>query len=151
MKKANMVSFGTAVRNFWIKYFDYRGRSTRAEYWWALLFVVVTSVALAALIPVVGILAPVAYVFGLAIICPTITLTMRRFRDAGWDVRWYIYPLMVTLGCEVLMFLFAGWRDMASLWASAAIVVRFALLILILFVAVQPSVRAAAPRARKRK
>ena len=40
------VSFTTAVKLGFSRYFDFRGRSTRAEYWWWFLFVVLTGIAL---------------------------------------------------------------------------------------------------------
>ena len=35
-----MVSFPEAIRLGFLHYFDFRNRSTRAEYWWWLLFVI---------------------------------------------------------------------------------------------------------------
>ena len=41
-----MVSFQNAVGLGFQHYFDFKGRSTRSEYWWWLLFVVLAGIAL---------------------------------------------------------------------------------------------------------
>lgn len=46
------VDFVTAVKMFFINYVNFKGRSTRAEYWWAILFYVIVSS-----IPFVGYIA----------------------------------------------------------------------------------------------
>ena len=48
-KNYKMVSFGCAISNFFKKYFQFSGVSTRAEYWWATLFVVLVFFCLHAL------------------------------------------------------------------------------------------------------
>ena len=41
-----MISFVGAIRLGFQRYSDFNGRSTRAEYWWWFLFVVLTGIAL---------------------------------------------------------------------------------------------------------
>ena len=42
-----MVSFPDAIRLGFQHYFDFRSRSTRAEYWWWVLFTVLAGIVLA--------------------------------------------------------------------------------------------------------
>ena len=35
-----MISFTKAVRNFYVKAFNFKGRATRAEFWWTFLYFV---------------------------------------------------------------------------------------------------------------
>ena len=37
----NMCSFGNAIKLFFVRAFDFKGRSSRAEYWWLTLFYIV--------------------------------------------------------------------------------------------------------------
>lgn len=61
---------------FWKNAFDFKGRATRSEYWWAYGINYIVSM-------VAGFFGPLALVFGLATIIPTISVTVRRFHDVG--------------------------------------------------------------------
>lgn len=39
------MSFGTAIKTCFKKYFDFKGRARRSEYWWFVLFIFLASVA----------------------------------------------------------------------------------------------------------
>ena len=94
-KDYKMVSFGCAISNFFKKYFQFSGVSTRAEYWWATLFVVlVFFVALTGawfLIPVSsilsGLLALLWLMFCFVIIVPMWAVSSRRLHDAGFSAK----------------------------------------------------------------
>lgn len=88
------VHFKQAIRDFWCGYIDFKGFTTRAGYWWAVLFsylVPVLCVTIATLLGFMGsssanialIFLIVALLFGIAIFIPTVTLSIRRWRDAG--------------------------------------------------------------------
>jgi len=107
-----MLSFGEAVRAFYRRYVDFKGRSQRSEYWWVQLYVFTCYVIFAVLIfmgagGVEGIDAmvneenfdqfgPVAIlgllgllIFVVANIIPNIAIQVRRFHDlnqTGWLV-----------------------------------------------------------------
>lgn len=95
-----MIGFTAAVKMFFNRYFDFEGRSSRAEYWWVILFQIIATIVL--VIPI-GIAAAVSgdsepgalvfvaaiplIVFFLAIIIPGIALFVRRLHDqnlTGW-------------------------------------------------------------------
>lgn len=92
------VSFSQAVRDFWKGYFDFKGRSTRAGYWWAVLFEWLVLLGLGLLgclfmlisgmqvymLIMAGLLFFIAMIiFGFATIIPTFMVQFRRWRDAG--------------------------------------------------------------------
>lgn len=103
-----MIGFSDAVKMFFRRYTDFAGRSSRAEYWWVMLFQIIMAIIL--FIPVIAALAstegefttiavlaciPIA-LFVLAIIIPGIALVVRRLHDinqTGW-----IYLGLVVLG-----------------------------------------------------
>ena len=70
-----MVSFGEAIKLGFHGYVKFSGRSTRAEYWWWVLFVILTQQALNVVNIRIGIL------FGLAVLIPGLALGTRRLHD----------------------------------------------------------------------
>ena len=108
-----------AYKNFFKGYVDFAGRSTRSDYWWVWLgniilyipFFLTYGNALAnsrkegALITL-GFIAIIYFIFGLALLLPSLALMVRRLRDAGFH--WaLIFILFVPLGSIVLLVLFA--------------------------------------------
>ena len=108
-----------AYKNFFKGYVDFVGRSTRSDYWWVSLgniilyipFFLTYGNALAnsrnegALISL-GFIAIIYFIFGLALLLPSLALMVRRLRDAGFH--WaLIFILFVPLGSIVLLVLFA--------------------------------------------
>ena len=108
-----------AYKNFFKGYVDFAGRSTRSDYWWVWLgniilyipFFLTYGNALAnsrnegALITL-GFIAIIYFIFGLAILLPSLALMVRRLRDAGFH--WaLIFILFIPLGSIVLLVLLA--------------------------------------------
>ena len=82
---AHMVSFPRAIKLGFQNYFNFRGRATRAEYWWWQLFATVVSVALLAIIGLQETL--LAEALFLPLVLPTLSLNTRRLHDinlSGW-------------------------------------------------------------------
>jgi len=97
-----MVGFVDAVKMFFRRYVDFQGRSSRAEYWWVILFQIIASIIL--IIPALGVIGTMAEtgaepgagtllsflpigIFVLAILIPSIALFVRRLHDinqTGW-------------------------------------------------------------------
>ena len=108
-------AIGTGFR----KYADLSGRATRPEFWWWILFTTLVSAALNTLqvhpmlvwngmtvwngiMPAAGSLSGV---WSIAVLLPTIAVTVRRLRDAGrgWgNVFWILLPLAGLIVLVVL-------------------------------------------------
>ncbi|WP_390406752.1 DUF805 domain-containing protein [Lacticaseibacillus jixiensis] len=114
----------SAIVAFFANYVNFTGRSTRREYWWMQLFSWLFSIA--ALIGVifavvffavtqadtkvlqgapfwgmvVGLLVYVALMF--AVLLPSLSLPIRRYRDAG--VPWWLYVIQLVIRLGTL-----GW------------------------------------------
>ena len=109
-----------AVRSGFVQYFNFRGRSTRTEFWyfmlgWILLYLIVAVIDQAALGPVLNLsdlpfyeFIPYSYVdqqvgwltflYRPLTAIPTIAVTVRRLHDAGksgWYSALWILPLPV--------------------------------------------------------
>lgn len=90
------VTFLEAVKDYWKGYFDFRGRSKRSGYWWAVLFIYSVYIILGLITavcfindnssPMTGVgmvFLGIIIIFALATIIPGLMLTFRRWRDAG--------------------------------------------------------------------
>ena len=91
------VDFVTAVKMFFINYVNFKGRSTRAEYWWAMLFYVIVSS-----IPFVS------YIAMLACLLPMLAINTRRLHDTGRSGWWLV-------GFFVISLVLGGWMVSAML------------------------------------
>lgn len=86
------VDFLTAIKLFFANYANFKGRSTRAEYWWVALFLFIVSVALS----LFG-LDIISALFSLAILIPSIALAFRRFHDTGRSGWWVIILWLISV------------------------------------------------------
>ena len=117
-----------AYKNFFKGYAEFTGRSTRSDYWWVWLGNFILSIpfwiiyfytvflstvmysvsdsASEATFMVFGLVAIIYAVFYLAILVPTIALSVRRLRDAGFH--WaFIFLRFAPMGGIALLILFA--------------------------------------------
>ena len=129
------VGFGEAIKRGFTNYFTFSGRSTRAEYWWWTLFIVVLPFFLRVLdglsrdglllanmavfhlwvakhpIPIVTgiLLSPYSSLFFYSTVIPTIAMTSRRLHDVGisgwWQAAWL---LMKVFSVGILGALYSG-------------------------------------------
>ena len=117
-----------AYKNFFKNYAEFTGRSTRPDYWWVWLGNLILSIpfwiiyfytvflstvmdsvsdsASEATFMVLGLVAIIYAVFYLAILVPTLALSVRRLRDAGFH--WvFIFLRFAPMGGIALLILFA--------------------------------------------
>ena len=87
------VDFTTAIGLGFNRVFDFRGRSSRAEYWWWVLFSVLGDVILSIVDVAMGTYNAqsgsglISTIFGFFILIPSIALGVRRLHDinkSGW-------------------------------------------------------------------
>ena len=80
------------------KYFDFKGRARRSEFWWFIAFLVIVSVALtfiSGLVPAVGY---VSLVFFLLMIIPEMAALTRRLHDANHSGWWVVLLVVLLIG-----------------------------------------------------
>ena len=118
-----------AYKNFFKNYAEFTGRSTRPDYWWVWLgnfilsipfwVIYIYTVYLSAVMDSVsdsaseaafmifGLVAIIYVVFYLAILVPTIALTVRRLRDAGFHWAFIFLRFAPMVGGIALLVLLA--------------------------------------------
>ena len=105
-----MVELGTAIKLGFQRYIDFTGRSTRAEFWWWLLFLVVANIALlvadgltsnsSTFGPIGGQLQGL---FILATLIPSVAVAVRRLHDINRTAWWLLLCLVLVIGWVVLL------------------------------------------------
>ncbi|MDA2968969.1 MAG: DUF805 domain-containing protein [Actinomycetota bacterium] len=88
------MNFQTAIRSGFQNYANFKGRASRAEYWWWALFTVIVSVLLSSIHESLGDLG------SLVTLLPTIAVAIRRMHDVdrvGWFIFVPIYNLVLAL------------------------------------------------------
>ena len=88
------MNFQTAIRSGFQNYTNFKGRASRAEYWWWALFTVILSILLSSINDSLGNLG------SLVTLLPSIAVAIRRVHDvdrAGWFILVPIYNLVLVL------------------------------------------------------
>lgn len=90
------VSFGEAIKLYFNNYANFKGRSRRSEYWWAILFVNIVTLAISNLLP------ELAGIWSLVTLVPGVAIVVRRLHDTGRS-GWYYFVLLIPLAGPILM------------------------------------------------
>ena len=88
------MNFQTAIRSGFQNYTNFKGRASRAEYWWWALFTIILSILLSSISDSLGNLG------SLVTLLPSIAVAIRRVHDvdrAGWFILVPIYNLVLVL------------------------------------------------------
>lgn len=96
------VGFGEAINLYFKNYADFRGRSTRSEYWFAYLFVFLVSMGLSFIDSIWGIRI-LSSIASLMFMIPSMSIMFRRFHDTGRSGKLIIVSYIVSVLCAVLM------------------------------------------------
>lgn len=93
------------------QYAQFNGRARRKEYWWFSLFAALASIPLSVIdmlvmgadrIAAVGI-GPFTGIFALALVIPSIAVSIRRMHDLGRSGWWLLIGLVPLIGGLVLL------------------------------------------------
>ena len=84
-----------AFTSAWKRSFDYTGRSDRGDYWWFVLANVIVSIVLLLLSNASTFFGWIYTLWAIATIVPSISLSVRRLRDAGKDWQWIFVSITI--------------------------------------------------------
>ena len=103
------VTFGGAVKSAFVNFAQFRGVSSRAQYWYFVLFSVLMALVLGTIDSVfwppvetddvlVALNQPTPFsnIFAIVILIPSLAVTSRRIRDAGWSGKW-LWSLLLPI------------------------------------------------------
>lgn len=111
-----------ALSRFFRKYVQFRGRASRSEYWWMVMWMTIVSFVFgfvnmftlaSGISSVSSIITWLSSIVVLGTILPMLALTIRRYHDSNHSWAWFLIPILtgvVALGSVFVGFirLFAG-------------------------------------------
>ena len=110
------------------KYAVFSGRARRAEYWFFALFNLIVSLILSAVDTAVGLEIGLSLVYSLAVILPSLAVTVRRLHDTGRSGWW----LLAMLGGHVIMLLGVA-LDMKAVILAGVVIAAVVAIIVVVF------------------
>lgn len=106
------MTFGQSIQTVFNKYAEFRGTASRSEFWWWILFTSLVSAGLNTFTlwsfnfgSDVSPGSSLAGVWAIAVLVPTLAVTVRRLRDAGFEwghIFWILLPLAGAIVLIVL-------------------------------------------------
>ena len=109
------MSFGAAIASFFSKYATFSGRARRSEFWYAVLFTTLVSVAIGTIWPGTTLVVTdmsfqqssiPSNLWQLAILVPSLALSWRRLHDVGRKGTYYLFILIPIVGWIMLFIQF---------------------------------------------
>ena len=104
------VSFPEAMKLFFARYADFKGRSRRSEYWWAVLGIGILGSVIGEVLP------DLAWIWTLAVLIPGLALCVRRLHDTGRSGWYYLFILLPVVGQILLLIWFCGDSTGTNRW-----------------------------------
>ena len=109
------MSFGAAIASFFSKYATFSGRARRSEFWFAVLFTTLVSIAIGTIWPGTTLVVNEMSIqqsslpsnlWQLAILVPSLALSWRRLHDVGRKGTYYLFILIPIVGWIMLFIQF---------------------------------------------
>lgn len=98
------MNFGQAVSTVFKKYAQFHGVASRSEYWWWTLFAAVVGTSIAGIdMAINGHGTNLPLVWSLGTLLPSLAVTVRRFRDAGYGWGSLFLALLPVLGAIIII------------------------------------------------
>lgn len=101
------MGFSEAVKSVFSKYATITGRACRSEYWYFSLFYFVVYVVIVLISAIMPFLVILSAVFGIALIIPSFTVSIRRLHDRDQSGWWLLIGLIPMIGGIILLIWFA--------------------------------------------
>ena len=104
------MTFFESIKTVFRKYAEFEGRASRPEFWWFTLFSALVVSALGTLNfttmngdGVLAIGSTLTSLWSIAVLLPTLAVTVRRLRDAGRDWKEIFWALLPLVGWILLL------------------------------------------------
>lgn len=103
--RADANTFMGALKDGFARYVDFKTRSTRSQYWWFTLWMILFSIGAAMIDGMMGMgdSGPVGLLVSLGTFLPSIAIGIRRLHDIGRTGWWFLIVLVPLIGWIVLI------------------------------------------------
>ncbi len=98
------MNFQTSVKTVFSKYIDFSGRASRSEYWWFTLFSVAVNIVTSLLDGMMGTTPAFNGLFTIAVLLPSLAVTVRRLHDTDRSAWWILLILVPIIGWLILLY-----------------------------------------------
>ena len=102
LEMSKAVSFSDAISLAFKNYVNFKGRSTRAEYWWFFLFTFTLSIV-TQIIDSFSSLGVTNSISSLIVLLPSLAVGVRRLHDIGKSGWWLLLWFAVIVGWVILL------------------------------------------------
>lgn len=105
-KKCSPIS---AYADMFRKYFDFKGRCGRKEFWYAVAVNFIVSIAINAIASINLYFSVLTYIYAIISFIPMLALYIRRVHDVGMSgnvIIWSFIPIVNIVGIIYLLYLF---------------------------------------------
>ncbi|MCV2370063.1 DUF805 domain-containing protein [Roseateles oligotrophus] len=93
------MTFSESIQICFKKYTDFKGRASKSEYWWWVLFVFMISVVGQMIGDLAGVLVTIPTLL------PCLAVTARRLHDTDRSGWWQLIALIPLIGWAVMIYL----------------------------------------------
>ena len=108
--KRKIMNFVQAIKSYFVRWNDFKGRSSRSEYWWANLFINIVNIVLTVLIPNLEpddstglfLLALLKLGILLFMLVAALSLVSRRLHDVNRSGWWYLLIFTIVGSIPIL-------------------------------------------------
>ena len=126
------MTFGESIKTVFKKYAEFEGTASRSEYWWFALFTFLVSIPFNIfstatenvtdpIITLVAFLVALVYfAISMGILVPSLAVTVRRLRDAGYHWAWIFISLVPIAGWIALIVFLASPSKVAPVVVNPA-------------------------------
>ncbi len=97
------MSFTEAVISVFTNYANFKGRATRSEYWYFVLFNLIVCAVLTGLTKASSEFAILSMLYSLAAFIPGLAVVVRRLHDVGKSGWWYFIAFVPCVGFIILL------------------------------------------------
>ena len=129
--QSKMISFPDAIKLGFLRAFDFKGRSTRAEYWWWVLFLLLAYLVLFGIDAMIGTFF-LSDLWWLVTFIPELSFGIRRHHDINKE-------------CKLILLSFPVYLDiLISYWIELPLIISFIFFIMclpLIWWAIKPSVQ----------
>lgn len=109
------MTFGSAIKSFFKNYINFKGRARRSEFWFAVLFTSLVSVAISIIAPgsteyvndiEIQQASTLSNLWQLATFLPSLAISWRRLHDVDKSGGWWFFVFLPIVGWVLLLIKF---------------------------------------------